>query len=122
MTDETRSVRESPIACDMSAIEPGLRAGHVATGGRLFRAAEEIRELPDGYAFRLPNESETLREAAEFISLERLCCPFLGFALDVEPENGPVWLRLTGREGVKAFIREEVSELLGGAIDWAGIK
>ena len=122
MTDEMRSVRESPIACDMSAIEPGLRAGHIATGGRVFRAAEEIKELPDGYAFRLPNESKTLRDAAEFITLERLCCPFLGFALEVESEGGTVWLRLTGREGVKAFIHEEVSELLGGAIDWEGLK
>lgn len=122
MTDETQSVRESPIACDMSAIEPGLRAGHVATGGRVFRAAEEIRELPEGYAFRLPNESDTLRDAAEFISLERLCCPFLGFALEVEREGGPIWLQLIGREGVKGFIREEVSELLGGAIDWDGLR
>jgi len=63
-----------------------------------------------------------LTKAAEFISLERLCCPFLRFSLEVEPEGGPIWLRLTGREGVKAFIREEVGELLGGAIDWAGIK
>ncbi|HEX8281936.1 MAG TPA: hypothetical protein VF588_01055 [Pyrinomonadaceae bacterium] len=122
MTDETRAARESPIACDMSAIGAGLRAAHVATGGRVFRAAAEIRELPDGYAFRLPNESGALRDAAEFISLERLCCPFLGFAVEVEPEGGPFWLRLTGREGVKEFIRAEVGELLGGAIDWAGIK
>lgn len=122
MTDETRAAGESPIACDMSAIEPGLRAGHVTTGEQLFRAMGEIRELPDGYAFRLPAGTEILLKTAEFISLERLCCPFLGFALEVEPEGGPVWLRLTGREGVKAFIREEVSGLLGGSIDWASIK
>ncbi|HEV2864298.1 MAG TPA: hypothetical protein VGX48_25090 [Pyrinomonadaceae bacterium] len=115
MTGETRPVKESPIACDMSAIEPGLRAAHVATGGRVFRAAEEIREFPDGYAFRLTGDAGTLSRVAEFIALKRLCCPFLGFALEVEPEGGPVWLRLTGREGVKAFIREEVGELLGGA-------
>jgi hypothetical protein len=115
MRDETSTVKESPIACDMSAIEPALRAVHIARGGRVFRAAEELREMPDGYAFRLPNESNTLLDAAEFVALERLCCPFLGFALEVEAEGGPVWLRLTGRDGVKAFIREEVSELLGGA-------
>jgi hypothetical protein len=122
MTNDPRPRQESHIACDMSAIEPGLRAGHVATGGRLFRAAEEVREVPDGYAFRLPSEADTLRDAAEFISLERLCCPFLGFALAVEPEGGPAWLRLTGREGVKEFIREEVGELLGGAIHWEGLR
>ncbi len=122
MMNEPHVVRESPIACDMSAIEPGLRAQHVATGGQLFRAVQEIKELPDGYAFCLPANSDTLLKAAEFVSLERLCCPFLGFALEVGPEGVPVWLRLTGREGVKAFIREEVGELLGGTIDWGGTR
>ena len=120
MTNEAHADKESPIACDMSAIEPGLRAQHVATGKQVLGAVSEIRELPDGYAFRLPADSETLLKAAEFISLERLCCPFLGFALVAEPEGGPAWLRLTGREGVKAFIREEVSGLLGGVINWEG--
>lgn len=122
MTDEGHEVKQSPIACDMSAIEPGRRAQHAATGEQLFRAASEIRELPDGYAFRLPNDSDTLVRAAEFVSLERLCCPFLGFTLVVEPEGGHVWLRLTGREGVKEFIREEISGLLGGVIKWGGVK
>ena len=122
MTDKVYATRESPLACDMSAIDPGLRAGHVATGAQLFRAAEEIRELPDGYAFHLPPDADALLKAAEFISLERLCCPFLGFTLEVGPEGDPVWVRLTGREGVKAFIREEVGVLLGGAINWGGLK
>ena len=41
--------------------------------------------LPEGYAFCLPVEPNTLRKTVEFISLERLCCPFLSFALEVEP-------------------------------------
>ena len=121
MRDKEYSDDESPIACDMSAIDPALRAQHIADGGQVFRAAVEIRGLADGYAFRLTPESDVLLKAVQFISLERLCCPFLGFTLEVGREGGPVWLRLTGREGVKAFIREEVGELLGGAIDWAGI-
>ncbi len=102
----------------MSAIEPGRRDQHIAAGREVFRAVTEISELPDGYAFRLPGEEDLIAKTAEFISLERLCCPFLGFVLEVEPEGGPVWLRLTGREGVKAFVREEVSGLLGGVINW----
>lgn len=79
---------------------------------------EEIRELADGYEFRLADDSSAITTAAEFISLERLCCPFLNFGLEIKAEGGPVWLRLRGREGVKAFIREEISGLLGNAIDW----
>lgn len=92
----------------MTAIEPGQRGRHIATIDQLFRAAEGIRELPDGYAFRLPNESDVLLKAAEFISLERLCCPFFGFALEVEPEGGALWLSLTGRDGAKPFILAEI--------------
>lgn len=38
--------------------------------------------------------------------------------MGVEAEGGPIKLRLTGREGVKAFVREDVSGLLGNVIDW----
>ncbi len=38
---------------------------------------------------------------------ERLCCPFFDLALRIDREGGPVWLRLTGRKGVKDFITTE---------------
>lgn len=119
MTNNTPALKESPLACNMSAIEKDRREQHIAAGRDVFQAATEIRELPDDYAFRLPREPDVIVKTAEFISLEKLCCPFLAFVMEVEAESGPVWLRLMGREGVKAFIREEVSGLLGGAINWA---
>jgi len=103
---------ESPFACDMTAIAPGERDAHLATIERLFRSVESVREVADGYSFQLPNEAEILLTAAQFISLERLCCPFFGFGLEVEREGGSVWLSLTGREGVKPFIMAEVRDHL----------
>ncbi len=47
---------ESPFACDMTAIAPEQRGAHIAAIERLFRSAQNMRELPDGYAFELPNE------------------------------------------------------------------
>jgi len=100
----------------MDAIEPNKREQHIARAKYLFHAVSEIRELPDGYAFLLPNKSDALPEVAEFISLEKLCCPFFGFTLEVEPEGGAVWLHLTGREGVKPFIRAEIGEFMGESV------
>ena len=104
--------KESPFACDMSAIAEEQRGAHLATITKLFRAVESVRELPNGYAFRLPNESDALLTVVQFITLERLCCPFLGFDLEVEREGGAVWLSLTGREGVKPFIIAEIGDHL----------
>jgi len=104
--------KESAFACDLTAIAADQRDAHLATINRLFRAVESIRELPNGYSVRLPNESEVLLTAAEFIALERLCCPFFDFGLEIEREGGAVWLSLTGREGVKPFIMAEIGHHL----------
>ena len=107
-TPETRA----PFRCDMSAIEPTQRKQHIATAVAVFRAVEAIHELPNGYAFRLPNEATVLRQTAEFIVREKVCCPFFGFTVEVEPEGGPLWLRLTGAEGIKPFIQAEIGAAL----------
>jgi hypothetical protein len=113
--NEAHTERESPFACVMDAIEPGKRQQHIATAKQLFHSVNEIRELSDGYAFRLPKEADMLLKAAEFVSLEKLCCPFFGFTIEVEPEVGDVWLQLRGREGVKPFIQAEIGEFMGEA-------
>lgn len=104
---------ESPLACDMTAIAPDERPKHLATSRELFSRIEEFRELPNGYEFRLAEGPELISKLAEFVSLEKLCCPFLNFVIEIQAEGGPVWLRLTGRDGVKAFIREEIAGLTG---------
>ena len=109
-------MKESPFACDMTAIAETQRAEHVDRIQKLFRAVEEIRELTNGYAFRLKNAADTLVTAAKFVELERLCCPFFGFILEVEAEAGDMWLTLNGRDGVKPFIMAEISSYLPARI------
>ena len=98
------SVADSPIiACDLTAIPSEQRAAHQTRAEHLlFDAVCEVRELPNGYALRLA--AEDYLALADFIANERLCCPFFTFGLEVTPERGPIWLSLTGREGVKEFL------------------
>lgn len=97
---------EAVIACNPFAISVEENKRWLESiGPQLYGAVQEIRDLPDGYAFRLPTEPEMLRLAAEDLNYERLCCPFVRYTLEVEPYSGPFWLRMTGGEGVKAFLR-----------------
>src|SRR5690349_1259027 len=97
----------------MTAIPIEQRPVHLAKSRELFSQIDETRELPNGYEFRFADDPNVLTRLVDFISLEKLCCPFLRFEIAVEAENGPVWLRLTGRDGVKEFIQEEVRGLIG---------
>jgi hypothetical protein len=105
---------EVVIACDPNAIPADQRDHWVETEKSVFAAVQEVQESPDGYQFRLPADSAMLLKVAEYITNERLCCPFLHFTLEVEPSSGPVWLSLTGRAGVKEYIRSvlETNDLL----------
>ena len=46
----------SPIACDLTALDPAQRARRGALAARLTAARVEIRELPDGYAVRFASD------------------------------------------------------------------
>jgi len=100
------------IACDLTVMNAQEREQHFLTVHELFASVLEVQERPDGYAFRLPTESLTLRSAAEFIANERLCCPFFEFTLKVEPQQAGLWLWLTGSAEVKPFIHATFRELL----------
>lgn len=97
-----------PIACDPSAIQDDERDVHEHVATAVFESVTDLRELSDGYAFRLPTETDIVQHAGAFVSRERLCCPFFQFTLDVTPNQGPVWLKLSGRSGVKQYIEEAV--------------
>jgi hypothetical protein len=93
------------LACDLTAIPSTVREEHVISAPQLFAAAEEVQDLPNGFAIRFVNEPGRFLSIARFIENERLCCPFFNFGLELEPNNGPLWLRLTGAEGVKEMLQ-----------------
>jgi hypothetical protein len=99
---------ESPIACNLNALDREQRGRHQSLTAQLRAAVQETRELPDGYSFRLPSDEATFLLTAEWITLERRCCPFLAFGLEAGREKGPLWLSLTGREEVKPFLKIEL--------------
>jgi len=96
---------ETPLACNLKALTPEERKAHKQRGERLFPAAK-VALIASGYSLELP--AALWLEAAQWVELERKCCPFLQFQLESEAESGTVVLRLTGRPGVKEFLAEEL--------------
>ena len=101
------NTKESPFACNMAVLTAEQRTRTFSLLDKLKTKIQEVDELPDGFALRFQTDAEMVKDVAEFITYERLCCPFFDFELVVEREGGPLWLRLKGREGVKDFIRME---------------
>jgi hypothetical protein len=110
-TSEPSSVRTEQVsrfACNAFALSPEVRKRHFdEVGPALLKLKKSTRELPDGYEFELPPDKGTYLLLTEWVFQERLCCPFFDIGVRFDRENGPLWLRLTGRLGTKEFIKEE---------------
>jgi hypothetical protein len=101
-----------PIVCNMDVFTPLERENHIQMATQLFQSVQNIHEIENGYEFIFsnPSGSVTLTRMAEFISNERLCCPFLKFMVTIETDPQPISLILTGPEGTQEFLRAEFSE------------
>lgn len=114
MAAEHTNEVEEVIACCPSSIASVDRERWLATGRRVYAAVEEVVELDDGYACRLPTDEASLLDAAAYIALDRRCCPFVRWALRVEPHDRGVWLEMRGSDAVKRLSRVsmETTDLL----------
>lgn len=106
-TSESKSMTDPPIACNLLGLTAAERLRQQELHKQLFSRAGSVRELPNGYAVGLPGTKENILAVAEFISLERVCCSFFRFELEVGRREESVWLRITGGEGVKEFLKTQ---------------
>lgn len=98
----------SPFACNRQALDGAARHRHFEVLGPALRSMRrQVRELPDGFEFEFPADPAAVQQVAEWSAGERLCCPFFDIDLRFPREGGGFWLRLTGREGVKQFIKAD---------------
>jgi hypothetical protein len=101
-----KTKKGSPFYCNRLALTPQLRKRHFEElGPKLRLLRKSVRELKNGYEFEFPGDSATYQLLTEWAIQEHLCCPFFDIGLRLAPEGGPLWLRLSGREGTKEFIK-----------------
>jgi hypothetical protein len=95
------------LACNIAAISTADRPRYNDLVTRIRAAMQKRGEIPDGYSFNLDAKTVSLPETAQWIAMERLCCPFLTFNLSTCPDHADFILTLTGPEGVKPLLDAE---------------
>jgi hypothetical protein len=95
-------MKELPIACTLTPRDMAARASTLLP--ELLSRAREHQDLPEGFRLRFDATSDTLRRITAVIDAERQCCRFLQFQLTVEPNEGPIWLAVSGPPGTREFL------------------
>ena len=103
---------DAPFACDLSRLSAGQRAREKVLLEEFKILCERHEETELGFRFFVNADPEVLSAMGEFLALERLCCPFLEFHLEVSADSLAA-LHIFGRPGAKAVIAAEF------IADWA---
>lgn len=96
------------LACRLDALDPRARARHAALLGELVASVSGVSDLPDGYLVRFPARPFLFLRLAEWIELERACCPFLRIGVELGRGSGEFRVSLTGPPGAKELLASEL--------------
>jgi hypothetical protein len=88
------------IACDPTGIQEVDRPRYRELLERLRASIRGTEELPDGFVYLVDGAMKS-EEVAEWVELEKLCCPFLSF------DVGEGRMAIRGPAGAKAILRAE---------------
>jgi hypothetical protein len=91
----------TPLVCISDALTPAERTRSLALRRALVASIVESADVPNGIALRL---AWGLVALAEWIVLERRCCPFLDFELRWRRDDDAFWLVLSGPAGTKELL------------------
>lgn len=105
--DTATTNAEGHFYCNIKALTPAQRARHKELTEKLLTAKDETVETAKGFEFQYAPEKISVAEVAEWVVAESKCCPFFDFHIDLENQGELICLRLTGSEGIKAFIKAE---------------
>ncbi|MFZ6009086.1 MAG: hypothetical protein ACOYXT_01965 [Bacteroidota bacterium] len=65
-------------------------------------------ETETGFKYKFDGSDKVLDLLNNFIKTERLCCDFFVFTLTASSDANSTWLELSGPEGTKDFIKQEI--------------
>ncbi len=102
----TMKTETKTVACKLTT--PELQERKRTVIADLKNSLIEKVETKNGIKYKFESTDEMIDRVTTFIKAERLCCDFFDFSLSVAAETGFMWLELSGPDGTKEFINEEI--------------
>ena len=98
----------APIACQLNVFSPDERQRYRAARTRIEAAVIRIVEVENGFVLHVADEDAMLAIIADWVVLERRCCPFFEFTVSVGGSDPSIRVALTGSPEVKEFLKSEL--------------
>ena len=105
------------LTCNLQAIDSTSRARYDELRARLGSAVISCSDLMSGYLIKLNERIISHAELTEWMSMERLCCPFLSLEIE-RGAAGVLELTMTGPGGSKTILLAAFGNYLKTKMNW----
>jgi hypothetical protein len=96
------------LVCNIGALAPDERQKHSERWQNLLGSLASAETLPAGWRLTFPLTVQRLSLLVDVIRNERLCCPFLEFAVGLAGSHDRLTLEMTGPEGTRELLAAEL--------------
>ena len=106
---EHLSVFEGALSCSLTSAELQDRIAQLKE--EIFPNVTQKVELEEGYIYYFEDKGDLAIKILEFMGKEKQCCPFFKFDFSILPFNKGLALKISGSEGVKAFLTTQMEKI-----------
>jgi hypothetical protein len=99
-------MEKAKLSCKLSTPELMERKNTIIA--ELKSLVRERNEIKNGVQYTFESSDRIIDLISNFIKTERLCCDFFDFNLNISADPGSMQLTLSGPDGTKEFIKEEI--------------
>ena len=103
-TNNAMETATKQVTCKLTT--PELEKRKATVIAELKALVLDRKELIDGYSYKFEGSDNNLDKLNEFVKTERMCCDFFTFQITIEVNVAT--LNITGPNGAKEFLKEEV--------------
>jgi len=97
-----------PLACQMDSLTESEREIRKRLLSKVVSSLLERKKISNGLLFQIRYTDNVWLAASEFVTLEKRCCPFLNFKLNLISDSSDFTLRIDGQPGTSDFLQEEL--------------
>ncbi len=91
-----------PVACSLT--DPELRERLELLRSGLFAQTRSVREDTAGFTFTFDNTDSNAEALLNVVLLERQCCPFLHFNINITPRPEELAIHIGGTDEAHTFV------------------
>lgn len=99
-----------PVACSLTDSELRTRLDHLRS--QLFAHTHSVEEDVEGFRFTFDNTYPNVEAILNVVLLERQCCPFLSFRIEIAPQPEELVLQIGGTGEARALVEQTFVSLV----------